>query len=541
MIAILSNINLDSVWKKVNKQIPCVPSVGYGNIIETMINPISKLNQSVVDAVFIIMDLREFVACCQNQNMENRLQEFFFSLLQTMKPQTHYFISDAEYYAPFELDYHMASKSDLCRMQWNTMLQKLLKDRSNVSVFPYHQLVRRMGEDNFYSVKTWYLGSIRYTMEGTKSMVREIMHIVSCMHTSAKKVLVLDLDNTLWGGVVGEDGPNGIELGESHIGKAYMDFQQCIGDMSHAGVVLAINSKNNEEDVWRVFAENPNMYLKKKDFSICMINWNLKSENILKIAQQLNVGLESLVFIDDNPIEREQIKSALPMVECPEFPSRPEDLLQFGINVYEEYFKKIIITNEDRAKVGQYAAKKEIEEFRTHSQNFNSFLEGLQIVLKRQNPMQNKDRLLQLLQKTNQFNVTLKRYSEQEIATMLQSKKWQFYFYEVSDRFTNHGLCALALVKLEDGIARIDNLVMSCRVIGRNIEYGVLEDIERHLGEIGLEVIYADFVKGPKNMPVEDLYDNAGYQCESETETGKNYRLKLQENKKSRFIGRLIY
>lgn len=540
MIAILSNINLDSVRNKVNKQISCVPSTGYGSIIESLINPASELNQNTVEAVFIIMDLREFFTDCKEQEVDCRLKEFNDSLQQCMKPQTHYFISDGEYYAPLHLDYGMESKSDLCKLKWNIMLQKLLSEKNNVSVYPYHQIVRKIGEDYFYSAKTWYLGSIRYTLEGTKGMVKEIIHIMNCMNTPAKKVLVLDMDNTLWGGVVGEDGLTGIELGESHIGKAYLDFQQCIGEMRRAGVILAINSKNNEEDVWKVFGENPHMYLTKEDFSVCMINWELKSENMKRIAERLNVSLDSMVFIDDNPIEREQVKSALPMVECPDFPDKTEDLLQFAITIYENYFKKIKITSEDRTKTEQYMAKEQIEEYKSHSLDFQSFLEGLHIVLAKRNVVQNKDRLLQLLQKTNQFNTTLKRYSETEISIMLQSKDWQFFFYEVSDRFANHGLCALAVVKLEGDSARIDNLVMSCRIMGRNIEYGVLEDVERQLLNQGIENIYADYVKGPKNMPIQELFEKAGYQCTEMTENGKKYRMTEQDIRPDLYRGVIV-
>lgn len=542
MIAILSNINLDSVRKKVNKQISCVPSIGYGNVIENMMNPASELNQSEVEAVFIIMDLREFFTDCAEAGIDDRLQEFRNGLYQSMKSQIHYFISDGEYYAPLEMDYHMSSKSDLCRIKWNAMLQELLERESNVSVYPYHQLVRKIGEDNFYSTKTWYLGSIRYTMEGTKSVVNEIVNAVNCMKTPAKKVLVLDLDNTLWGGVVGEEGTTGIELGEGHLGKAYLDFQQCIAEMNRGGVILTINSKNNEEDVWKAFAENPNMYLKKEDFLVCMINWELKSENMKKIAEKLNVSLNAMVFIDDNPIEREQVKSVLPMVECPEFPGRPEDLLHFGIDIYDRYFKKIVITSEDRAKNSQYAAREQIEEYKSKTMDFNDFLKGLQIVIKRRDAMASKERLLQLLQKTNQFNTTLKRYSESEIADMLQRKEWQFYLYEVYDRFANHGLCALVVVKIDENSARIDNMVMSCRVMGRNIEYGVLDDVEENLKKMGIKTLYADYIKGPKNMPIQKLFDEVDYKNISNNMEHTEYLLKLSSRQKSisKYVGSII-
>ena len=247
-----------------------------------------------------------------------------------------------------------------------------------------------------------------------------------------------------------------------------------------------------------------------QDISAYRINWQSKAANIKELAKEMNVGLNSFVFIDDNPLERQEIKEFLPDVTVPDFPAMPEELPRFGRIILENWFQRNEITMEDREKTKQYQAMHEIEEARTHAADFSSFLKGLQIKVTRQNPAEHLERVVQLVQKTNQFNTTVVRYTQNEVEEMLSSDEWRIFLYNVEDRFANHGLCAEAFVHIGQAPV-IENFIMSCRVMGRNIEYGILNDIEKTLAKEGYTSINALYCKGPKNMPVETLYEQAGY------------------------------
>lgn len=537
MLAVLSNVNCDSIVKKMKKVIPVVETNGFGNVIGELLNPHSAVNNGDVEIVAVIVDIQDYLK--DSDDYVRVIDDFFQMLNQGIRFGKKYFISDGEYYSPFEGDYKGTSSASIITQHWNVRLMELCEKKKECYVFPYAAMIRKYGAVNFYSPKAWYLGSVRYSLMGVKEICRELEKIAISARGDIKKVLVLDLDNTLWGGVAGEDGLEGIKLADNGVGSAFKDFQRVLLQIKKTGALLALCSKNNEPDAWEIIGNHPHMILKKNDFAAYRINWSNKSKNLQEIAQELNVGLDSLVFVDDNPTEREEIKMALPEVSIPEFPTSPEDMLQFAQDLSFQYFKKIMITQEDRQKTEQYAAKKRVESFKNETSDYEGFLKGLDICLQRVDAHSNQERLIQLLQKTNQFNTTLKRYSANEISSMLNNDKWQFYFYEVSDKFANHGLSALAIVNLENGEAVIDNFVMSCRVMGRNIELGILQDVENTIAELGYENLKALYMQGPKNMPVAQLYDNAGYDLTESKEECTLYSKKLTQQRDLPFFGRV--
>ena len=508
MVAILSNINCDHVIRRVQKSVPCVDGVGYGNVFEALFNENSLVNQQAPDQVVLLMDLRELLQTADDPLPV--IDSFFENLGSALVPGRQYYVSDASYYLPIEVDYRGEGAARRASLHWDTALVRFCEEHSGCYIFPLKRLVERVGEQAFYSDKLWYIGSARYSMEGVKSICEEILRIDGLMHSAGRKVLLLDLDNTLWGGVAGEDGLDGIRLADSGPGKAYKEFQGALLELKKTGTVLAIVSKNNEADAWEIIENHPHMRLRRDDFAASKINWESKSLNIQQLAKELNVGLDSMVFIDDNPQERQEVKTFLPQVEVPEFPSQPEGLLHFASELTDTYFKKTEITSEDRRKTEQYQAKQKIEELQRTAGDFKSFLASLHIVATRRDPLEHMDRVAQIVQKTNQFNTTVTRYSRAELEEMAQSGAWRLFLYEIEDRFTNHGLCALAVVRM-DGGAQIDDFIMSCRVMGRNLEYGILDDIERSLSGEGISRLGAVYRKGPKNAPVEKLYEQAGY------------------------------
>lgn len=541
MIAVLSNINCDPIIRKIRKITPCVENIGYGNVVEALLNPQRMGEDKNIEAVFCIIDLKEYIQL--SNEYKQRIDEFFIYFERGMNERCKYFISDAYYYIQHEVDFRGNSVSRRGEHYWNEKLYSFCDTHNNCYVFPLKKFVCNLGEKEFFSNLLWYHGSARYSLDAVKSISSEIIKIIDVVHGKYKKAILLDLDNTLWGGIAGEDGFERIALSDSGIGKAYKEFQGVIRLLKESGTVLAIVSKNNESDVWPIFEKHPHMILKKDDFVSHRINWDNKSDNIKAIAAELNIGLDSMVFVDDNPLERAEVKSFLPQVEVPDFPDNPEKLTVFAEELIHRYFLRLTTTQEDMEKTKMYHAMHQIEKARSSATNFSDFLKSLNIVITRCNPSKHFERIVQLNEKTNQFNTTVKRYSASEIKEMLNSSDWCIYLYEVSDRFANHGLCAVAFVNLQDS-AIIDNFIMSCRVMGRNIEYGIIKDIENNLYKEGFSNLIGIYKKGPKNAPVETLFDNAGYILSSENkEQGlKEYNKIFSESEDSEcFYGKIVY
>lgn len=537
MIAVLSNVNCDPVIRRVSKVCECIPGEGYGNVLEMLINPNSAVAKQKPENIFILIDLREMLRAQSDYITD--IDAFFATVEGCISQGQKYFISDGDYYLGDEISYKGDSISEKSVHYWNSKLYQLCSEHPECYVFPLARLVQQLGENAFYNDKTWVMGSIRYSMEGIKALAHAIKCIDDSSKKPSKKVLLLDLDNTLWGGVAGEEGLN-VQIADSKEGKAYKEFQQGILLLQQSGVILAIVSKNNENDAWEVIDQHPHMVLRRKLFSAYRINWKEKAENIREIAQELNLGLDSMVFIDDNIIERQAVSDMLPEVTVPDFPMAPEMLPRFLNKLKDSYFRRLVVTAEDKNKTEQYLARKAIDQELKRSSNFEDFLKKLQIVVTREDAKENIERLVQLVQKTNQFNTTVTRYTEKELLDMLSSDQWEIYFYDVEDRLAKHGLCAIVIVKLGTTPV-IENFIMSCRVMGRNIEYGVLESIEKDILEKGYTEVIARYKVGPKNMPVAELYDSAGFQLESTTETGKIYSKKLSRPfaSSNKFFGEL--
>ncbi len=540
MIALLSNINCDPIIRRIGKSVPCLDSVGYGSVLELLLNPDSTVSIANPEQIIILMDLREMVK--MDENYSEIIDNFFAGLGSVLHQGKQYFISDAAYYCPVEVDYRGESPGRMASLYWDSALSEFCRTNRGVYIFPLRECVENIGAQSFYSDKLWYMGSTRYSMNAVKRISEEVLRLSAAASGKTKKALVLDLDNTLWGGVIGEDGLDGIKLADSGIGKAYKEFQAVLRYLKESGTILTIVSKNNEADALEAIEKHPHMLLHRNDFAASRINWSSKAANIKELAKELNIGLDSMVFVDDNPQERQEVKEFLPQVTVPDFPEQPEQLLQFAKNLVQTYFRKIEITGEDRSKTEQYKAMQRIAEAKKGAADFSSFLKSLRLRVVKKKPSEYMDRIAQIVQKTNQFNTTVERYSTSQLENMLKSDNWRLYIYEISDCYANHGLCAFAAVKIEE-TPIIENFLMSCRVMGRNIEYGILRDIETSLFEEGFNEIRAIYYKGQKNFPVEELYDRAGYTVVfSDSDSGEKHycKKKNDEKKAEEFIGEVL-
>jgi FkbH-like protein len=392
----------------------------------------------------------------------------------------------------------------------NARLVSIAKARPNLLVFDLEILFRRHGEDALISNTFWYAGRIRYSTRMFELLAETLRQALAAYTRPARKVLVLDLDNTLWGGIVGEVGPTGITLSEDGAGRCYRDFQRCLKAIQQTGVLLAIVSKNNAQDVDEVFSENPMMILRREDFAAIYANWSVKAENIAEISELLDLDTDSFVFIDDNPAEREAIRKFLPEVVVPEFPNRVENLAAwFQREIAPVYFGKYAVTAEDSAKTQQYHARAARHQLAA-SFDLDGYLAELGIQCDIHiDPTNAVARAAQMTQKTSQFNLTTRRYNVNDLAHFVESAKWAVLMLDYRDRFGDEGSVGLAIVDLAEG--RIDTFLTSCRVIGRKVEQRLLEKAFELCRARGLERVVGEFIPTRKNQMVSNFYEDHGF------------------------------
>jgi FkbH-like protein len=402
----------------------------------------------------------------------------------------------------------------------NERLVSMARCYPNLILIDFGALFRRYGEQTLTSPSFWYAGRIRYTNQMFRVLARTIEQALAAWAGRSRKVLILDLDNTLWGGLAGELGPLGIALSEDGIGRCYRDFQRLLKAAQTTGLLLAVCSKNNRADIEEIFARNPMMVLRREDFASVRINWHAKPDNIVEIAQELNLGLESFVFLDDQAAEREMVRAALPDVAVPDFPQHVEKLPGwFAAEILPAYFGKFAITREDREKAKQYRA---IERRSSLSRGLTAeqFLEVLEIrCTVHVDSAERVMRAAQMTQKTNQFNLTSRRYSRPDIDRFVKSSDHRVILLDYQDRFGSEGSVGLAILDLLN--CSIDTFLLSCRIIGRKIEDRLLDAVLRVFREQGIDAITGEFLPTAKNLLVQDFYETHGFTLRRKFEDGR--------------------
>lgn len=409
---------------------------------------------------------------------------------------------------------------------YNVSLFNAEKTHPNLKVLDYSEFTHNYPIVELLDWKFYFIGQMGINPKLTVDFKSWWNRKLESIALKRKKCIVLDLDNTIWGGVIGEDGVCGIKIGGDYPGKAYLFFQKSLLQLSKTGVILCICSKNNMSDVCEAWDKNPFIVLKKEHFAAYRINWQDKATNIKELAQELNIGLDSIVFVDDNPTERELVKQMLPTVSVPEFPAQPYELPEFFRNLLNEYFKVYSTTGEDRNKTEQYKANAARARAQHSFSDFAAFLESLNIRITIETANEfNIPRIAQMTQKTNQFNLTTKRYSDADVRDCLE-KGWKIWCISVSDRFGDSGITGTIFVKGDT----IDTLLLSCRILGKGIEKAFLHKVLFLLREHGLKKVCANYKPTAKNAQVADFYDRCGFSCVAEETDGtKSYCLDLKE------------
>ncbi len=390
-------------------------------------------------------------------------------------------------------------------------------------------LAERKGVDQWFDLRDWHDSKQPVAADSIPEFVRGTAAIVAAILGRVYKCAVLDLDNTLWHGVIGDDGVEGIQIGHgSAAGEAFLAFQHYLKAIQSRGILLAVCSKNQEKAAELPFLHHPDMVLKRDDFVAFRANWLPKSENIRSIAAELNIGLDSIVFIDDNPAERYEVRRALPEVAVPELTLEPSDYP--GIVARGRYFESVRITDDDRKRTETYALRSQASALASQTTDYPAYLRSLEMeaVMRPFDP-ESMDRVTQLINKSNQFNLTTRRLTLTQVRQLAENPGWWTRYIRLSDRFGDHGLIGVLTAEFVGDQMFIRDWLMSCRVLSRTVEALVCNELVAAAREAGSTEIVATYIPTAKNALVKNLCRDLGFTMGTETEQETTWHLSVKE------------
>lgn len=412
----------------------------------------------------------------------------------------------------------------------NVGLMELSIEYPNLFIADIAAIQNKVGRDRMFSPNVYTSTEMILSIEVLPIVASRVLDIISAVKGQFKKCLILDLDNTVWGGVIGDDGIEGIQLGHGlGIGKAFTEFQMWVKKLKQRGIILCVASKNNEETAKEPFEKHPDMVLKLDDLAVFQANWETKVDNIRTIQKILNIGFDSMVFLDDNPFERNIVRENIPGITVPELPEDPAEYLEYlyGLNLFET--ASYSTADKDRTKQYQVEAKR-VSLSKTF-ENEADFLKSLDMVSDITGFTSfNIPRVAQLSQRSNQFNLRTVRYTENEILELGKNPNVINIAFTLEDKFGDNGLiCVIILKKMEENAAFIDTWFMSCRVLKRGMENFTLNTLIEKAKEAGIKKIIAQYIPTPKNKMVENHYEGLGFTWKkTDPETGtKEYELEV--------------
>lgn len=403
-------------------------------------------------------------------------------------------------------------------LQTNRSVREFARERPDrIFVADWERLLRVLGEQESLDRRYWYLAKAPFRRAFLEAYALEIVKLARALKGRTKKCLVLDCDNTLWGGVVGEEGLQGIQLDRNEYpGKAYFDFQRSVLNLAERGVLICLCSKNNEEDVWEVLDNHPDCLVKRSHLAGWRVNWQDKATGIAGLAEELNLGLDSFVFVDDDPAQCELIRQALPEVEVLQTPAKlytyADLLLRDGL------FDTLGATDEDRQRAALYQTEARRREARTKFGDLDGYLRSLKIRADI-HPVRPEElpRAAQLTQKTNQFNLTTRRYTEAQVAAMAASPDWSVWTLSARDSFGDMGLTGVLIARRDGSVGVIDTYLLSCRILGRELEYAFAETVMSALERLwGNSDWRASYIATLKNAQVAGFWQSFGFSVTAE-------------------------
>ena len=409
----------------------------------------------------------------------------------------------------------------------NESVRSMAREYPGVYVVDYDGLVARHGRLRWHDESKWLTVRLPIAADCLNHLANEWLRFLHPLAGKVCKALATDLDNTLWGGIIGEDGMSGIEVGPEHPGAAYQSLQRAILDLYQRGIILAVCSKNNHSDAIEALENHPGMLLRPHHFAALRINWNDKAQNLREIAAELNIGIDSIALLDDNPVEREWVRSQLPVtiIDLPLDPMRYAEVLRDS-----PFFERLSLSDEDRERGRYYAEERQRTELRGGTASLDDFLRSLQVEIEIASVTpQTTARVAQLTQKTNQFNLTSRRYTEQQIAAMAASDQWRVYSLRARDRFGDNGLVGVAIARFAGNFCEIDSFLMSCRVIGRSVETAFISHMAAQALNRGYRYLRGWYLPTKKNELVKDFYQSHGFKVVDAREKNSLWELDLSQ------------
>lgn len=517
--------------------LPEITFGSYNNIVQEVLNKDSHIYVQEPDIIVLswILDeiIHDYEICEWNVDTEwNKILQ----ILEVLRNSTKSMIILNSFIVPMLLweKIGLLYKDELYYkiQQMNNKLKDYSKKYSTkFYLIDFNELLLDIGIQNAIDLRFWYISKAPFKHDFLWLFSKSIIKIIKSSMGVMKKCIVLDCDNTLWGGIIGEDGLTGIRLDKNdYPGKVYYDFQKTIVSLDDKGTIIALCSKNNENDVFEVLDKHPHCILKRSHISSFKINWSDKVTNILAIAKELNIGLDSMVFIDDTIMECEYVSKNIPELTVLQVPNKlyllPQMLLKEGL------FDNSTISKEDMKRTQMYREEKERLQIKNQFNNLEEYLKSLSLVATiKHAECEDILRIAQLTQKTNQFNLTTRRYKEEEIRLFINDSNYKVFTLTAKDKYGEYGLTGIMILNKTDLTCNIDILLLSCRVLGRNLEYVFFSEcLEIAATSWNIEKWRAEYIPTKKNVQVTDFYEKVGFEIMKIDKENKIYSM-LEKNR----------
>ncbi|MBF0445817.1 MAG: HAD family hydrolase [Magnetococcales bacterium] len=508
----------------------------FGQVMQEALDPDSQINQGELDGVLLALDYRGLPFADilgEAASLSSDTKDYINSLIEKFSDGGRRVVIVQTIPQPTEAlfgsyDARMVSSMQRQIAAFNSYLAEL-PQKSGTVILDVANLANRVGLDRWHDPIQWNFAKLPFSQMVVPLYTDFIARLLGAIRGKSRKCLVLDLDNTLWGGVIGDDGLDGIVLGQGNaLGEAFLEIQRTALNLRKRGIVLAVCSKNDEINARMPFRKHPDMILKEDHIAVFLANWNDKASNLEEIARVLNIGLDALVFLDDNPAERAQVREALPQVAVPELPDDPafypRALLGGG------YFEAIAYTPDDQQRAQQYQANSQRTSLQSNCRNIDEFLQSLAMQAQvAQFDQMGRSRIVQLINKTNQFNLTTRRYTEAQIISMEEDSSIFTLQVRLQDRFGDNGMISVVICRTQGNLWDIDLWLMSCRVLKRRVEEFVLDQLVIEAKKHGITTLQGVWIPSSRNDLVKDHYANLNFKLIKEEDSTTYWQLPLKD------------
>ena len=446
------------------------------------------------------------------QNHLSKLQEIYQTISSQLNSQVilfNYAESTDSVFGHFSNK--VASSFPFQIRQLNTRLMEWASQEPGLFIFDLALIQAQIGKVQLFHPAVYVNTEMVISPDALPNVAIQLVQLIGAMNGQSKKCVILDLDNTTWGGIIGDDGLENIQIGALGIGKAFTEFQYWVKKLKNRGIIVAVCSKNTDSVAREPFEKHPDMVLRLEDIAVFVANWENKADNIRHIQQVLNIGFDSMVFLDDNPFERNLVRENLPDVTVPELPEDPAEYLEYLYSL--NLFETISYSEEDAERTKQYQVEAQRANMQQRFTNEQEFLESLQMVSVVE-PINNFNtpRVAQLSQRSNQFNLRTVRYTEADIARIGTDPDFASFTFTLSDKFGDNGLICVVLLKKEsEKTLFIDTWFMSCRVLKRTMENFVINTLVNYAKEQGFEELIGEYIPTAKNAMVQEHYPGLSF------------------------------